>query len=138
MPRDKIYIRMIDGSNTLVPVNAEQINDKLFIILNDEEYSDPDPSVLFEFYPGDIVEVADTENLDNEYQYAAKRLIKPATTDDRDYHEFKFYATFWHLPIDKQTADRFRPIVERIRQESKEGKFFYRGILDTANRLFQL
>lgn len=120
-----------------MPVNAEQPSDEVYRILNDEEYADPDPSVLIKFYPGDIVEVDNTENLDNEYQFAAKRLIKAATSVDRDYHEFKFYATLRHLSINKQNADRFRGILERIRQESKDGKFFYRGILETASALEQ-
>jgi len=99
---------MIDGTNSLVPIAAEQVGDRCYMILNDEEYSDPDPSVLFQFYPGDIVEVDDTGNVDDDYQYAAKRLIGPAKTEDREYLDFKYHATLWLIPVNKQNAERIQ------------------------------
>jgi len=137
---EKIYVRMIDGGNTSVPVNAEKVGDRSYRILNDEEYSDSDsdPGVLFQFYPGDIVEVDDTGNVDHDFQYAAKRLIQPAKTEDRNYLNFKFHATLWLLPINKQNAERFKGVLERIKKESIAGQYFYQGIRETASRLEQL
>jgi hypothetical protein len=109
---------MIDGGNTLVPINAEKVGDQSYRILNDEEYSDSDsdPGVLFQFYPGDIVEAGDSGDVDHDFQYAAKRLIEPAKTEDRDYPDFKFHATLWLLQINKQTAERFKGVLEKIKK----------------------
>jgi hypothetical protein len=126
---------MIDGTDTLVPVDAEELRDKVFRILDDEEYALPDAGVLFEFYPGDIVEVDDTADMDNEYQYDAIRLIEPSPDEDREYLGFMFHATRRYVPINQLTAVRYKAVLERIHQERKAGRFFYRGILETVDAL---
>ena len=117
---DKVYVYFIDGTFTFVPINARHINDTLFEILDDPEYSDIDGSVLFEFYPGDIVEVVESENLDNEYRYFAKTIIQPSKRADRDYLEFKYRATQRNLPIDKSTVLTFKDVIKRIKKENSE------------------
>ena len=132
---EKIYVRMIDGTMSLVPVIARGIQNKQFEILDDDEYSLIDDSVLFEFYPGDIVEVDDHEDMDDEYQYDAKELIRPSNMNDRLYLEFKFRATCSELSITHETPVKYKHVIERIKTEIASGKFFYRGIRETIKYL---
>jgi hypothetical protein len=135
---DKIYVRFIDGTNSWVPINAREKSNNLYELLDDQEYNDLDSTELFEFYPGDIVEVEDSEDLDNEYQYVAKQLVSASRRPDRDYLVFKFYSTFRHLPINELTAKKYTAVIQRIKREKTEGKFFYKGILETVERLDKL
>jgi hypothetical protein len=53
---EKIYIRLIDGVETFVPVQAVRNDDSTFKII-DNDYLDLDTDVtsIWEFFPGDIV-----------------------------------------------------------------------------------
>ena len=129
---EKIYVRMIDGTMSFVPVNAKEIRDKQYEILEDEEYLSEDDSVLYEFYPGDIVEVDDHREMDDVYQYDAKELIRPSNRNERLYLEFKFKATISELGIGNEEALlRYKLVIEQIKSEIASGKFFYRGIRET-------
>ena len=61
MEKSKVYVHLIDGGDTWAPINAKHIIGNRFEIMEDEEYDSLDSSILFEFYPGDIVEVVDSE-----------------------------------------------------------------------------
>ncbi len=135
---EKIYVRMIDGAMSLVPVLAKEIQNKQYEILDDFEYSVIDDSVLFEFYPGDIVEVDDHDHRDDGYQYDAIKLIQPSNMSDRLYLEFKFRATCNELSIAHETPVKYKHVIERIKTEIASGKFFYRGIRETIEYLDRL
>jgi hypothetical protein len=135
---DKIYVHGLDGTDFYAPVNVREVNSCTYEILNDPEYEGGDESVLFEFYPGDIVEVEDTADPDDEYLYYAKRLIRPSTRQDRDYLAFKFQATRRHLPISLSTAALYKQVIDRIKKEKSAGQFFYRGIRETIDALDRL
>lgn len=129
----KIYINFIDGTKYLVPVNAEEIGPEMYRILDDEEYKNKDASELFEFYPGDIVEAEDTDDLDLEYQHVAVSLISAGNNSiERKYLRFKFYCTQRLLPVSKDTAEEYKEVIERIREEKRKGLFFYKGIIETV------
>lgn len=135
---ERIYVRMIDGTMSLVPVIAKEIQNKQYEILEDDEYSLIDDSVLFEFYPGDIVEVDDHDHMDDGFQFDAKKLIRPSNTDDRLYLEFKFRATCNELSITKVTPVKYKHVIERIKSEIASGKFFYRRIREAIEYLDRL
>ena len=130
---EKVLIHVIDGSDTWVPINAKQTGPYSYEILDDPEFVYDDPSVLFQFYPGDTVEVEDS--LDEVYQFKAVDLIKPSTHPDRKYLLFKYRATSNAMSIDKQTTKDFDKEIQRIRKEINEGQFVYRGIKETIKYL---
>ncbi|MEO6189235.1 MAG: hypothetical protein ABIO44_01615 [Saprospiraceae bacterium] len=126
---EKILIHLIDGAEAWVPIIAKQTGPYSFEILDDSEFIYDDPSVIFEFYPGDIVEVEDA--FDEEHQYKAVKLIQLSRHPDRKYLLFKYKATRHLMPVDKQSAKDFHTEIERIRNEINEGQFVYRGIKET-------
>lgn len=132
----KLLVRLIDGAETWVPINVRHIIDDQYEILDDKEYHDLDESVLFEFFPGDIV-IGDSEIIpDGDYEQA-RQLIKPGAYPDRKYFEFKYRATLRKLSIDQHSADKYRSEIERIKKEKLTGHFFYRGILEAVTYLEQ-
>ncbi|MEZ4777054.1 MAG: hypothetical protein R3D00_28015 [Bacteroidia bacterium] len=132
----KVYVRIIDGVEDWVPVNAIASGRLNYTILDDAEYIDDDPTVLFEFYPGDIVWVEDS--MEEEYEFKAIKLIKLSDQPDRKYLYFKFYATLRYMPISIETAAEFADVIKRIRQEIDSGQFMYRGIKETITALEQI
>ncbi len=133
----KIYVDFIDGTKYLVPVNAEEIGPEMYLILDDEEYKNKDSSELFEFYPGDIVEAEDTDDLDLEYQHVAVSLISAGENSlERRYLRFKFYSTQRLMTVSKETAEEYKEVIERIVDEKRKGLFFYKGITETVEFLY--
>ena len=134
---EKLFVRLIDGTEAWIPINVRHIDREQYEILDDIEYQDLDYSVLIEFFPGDIV-IGDCEIIpDGDYQQA-RLLIKPGTYPDRNYLEFKFYATQRKLQLDKNSADKYKHEIERIKKEKLLGHFFYRGVLEAVTDLDKL
>lgn len=131
--RDKIYVHIIEGSEDWIPINAERTNGYHYIILEDNEYADIDPSLLFEFYPGDVVEVEPT--LEEEYEFKALNLISFSNHPDRKYLYFKYKGTRRLLPTNKDIAEEFKEEICRIKNEISAGQFVYRGIKETIKYL---
>lgn len=51
-----IYIRMLEGVETFVPVNAKLIENNVFEIISNEDMDlEEDATCIYEFFPGDIV-----------------------------------------------------------------------------------
>ena len=133
---DKIYVYLIDGCKTLVPINAKEVGYCKFELLQDSEFDNLDSSELFEFYPGDIIQVEDTQDLDLEYQYVAKKLLSSSIeVNERKYLKFKFYSTQRLIPINEEIALEYEATIERIKKEKEKGFFFYKGILETMEIL---
>jgi hypothetical protein len=69
---EKILVHVIEGAESWVPIDAQEISTYQYMILNDSEYEDIDIGTFFEFYPGDIVVVEDA--FDEEYQFKALKI----------------------------------------------------------------
>lgn len=126
---EKIYIRMIDCIECWLPVNATPLELDKYLILDDAEFDVNDPGVLFEFYPGDIVEVDDS--MEDEFQYKATALIKPSNHADRKYFLFKFKSALRQMPTSIASAIEFCDEINRVKKEIAAGQFVYRGIRET-------
>ena len=51
-----IYIRMLEGVETFIPVDARYISDNVFEIISNEDMDiEEDATCIYEFFPGDIV-----------------------------------------------------------------------------------
>ena len=93
---------MIDGKETWVPINAKFINYNQFEILDNPEFADLDTNELFEFFPGDIVEIEPHIFTNGTKGKVAKKLISKGQWSDRNYNEFKFKAKLGIIKIDKK------------------------------------
>jgi hypothetical protein len=138
MSEDTIYIELIDGARARVPVKGVKLNDNQFRILDDYEFRYSDPLHLFEFYPGDVVEVEDRAASENKKVHVANKLVQAGEFPDRKYNEFKFLAAVGHLPLDQQTAQYYRDEIARIKREIASGQFFYKTLLETIGLLDKL
>src|SRR6187402_2740138 len=117
MTLQKIYIHLVDGTDVWVLINAKLIQDAQFEIIETDEYKELDAKGLFEFYPGDVVELGDHILTDGTKRQVAKKLISKGKWPDRKYYEFNYKATLNQLTIDKQTAQIFHNEIERIKKE---------------------
>lgn len=134
----KIFVHLIDGSEAHVPVEAEEIENDRYLILEDKEYSDLDTTQLFEFYPGDIVDGALKKASDGKTFLAASKLVHEGKWSNRQYFDFQFQAVEGKLKINKATADKYSQEAERIIREKSAGQYFYPKVLETAEKIVQL
>lgn len=134
----KIYIRLIDGTETWVPINARVINNDQFEIIENPEFTDLDANELYEFLPGDIVELENHIFQDGTSEKVAKKIISKGQWTDRNYMDFKFKATLGLLKIDQETAKIYQQEIERVKKEKSTGQFFYPAIIETVDKLEKL
>jgi hypothetical protein len=80
-----IYIRLIDGTSALVPVEAKQLDEQIFQI-TDNDYLDleNDDTSLWEFFPGDVVKCKFQDNL-----IVAEQLLE-SSFPHRNFHAVLF------------------------------------------------
>lgn len=135
MTTQKIHIQLIDGTKVWVPINAKQIQDNRFEIIQDKEYENLNANELFEFFPGDIVELDKHVFEDGTKGQVAKKLISKGKWTDRDFNEFKFQVVAGQIKLDKETAVLNQEHIERIKKENKVGQFYYPSIIETVNKL---
>ncbi len=127
---ERIYVRVIDGIMSMVEVASREVKSYQFEILDDPTFHRTHPGTLFEFYPGDIVRVEDTEDMDNEYLYEAKEIVRRSEHPDRLYLEIQFRFVTGFLGAIEHEYPLFKEAIERIKRESSAGKFFYPRILE--------
>jgi hypothetical protein len=138
MTIQRIYIHLIDGTDVWVLINARQIQEAQFEILENNEYNESDTNELFEFFPGDVVELGEAILSDGTKRQVAKKLISKGQWPDRKFNEFKYKAALKQLNIDQQTALSFREEIERVKTEYSTGQIFYPTIIETVNKLNSL
>jgi len=142
MSTEKIYIQLLDDSTAWVPTKAEKLEENRFKILEEGEFLefplDEWPLHLFEFWPGDIVELGTHTFSDGHKGLIASKLIESGHWPERKFAEFKFKATMGQLEINEETADIFKLEIERIKSENSKGEFFYPAILGTIKKLEEL
>ena len=129
---------MIDGTETWVPINAKLINNDQFEIIENPEFNDLDTNELYEFLPGDIVELENHAFQNGTSGKVAKKQISKGHWSDRNYMDFKFKATLGLLNIDKKTAQIYQKEIERVKKEKSTGQFFYPLIIETVDKLEKL
>jgi hypothetical protein len=136
MKSEKIYIQLLDGVITWVPVEAKCVGGNQFIINEDKEYTDyKDALYLFEFFPGDKVEVEYFSLPDEKVEKVAKNLLEAGSWSERKFNEFKFKAALNQLPIEEQSAFKYRNEIARVKNEQAGGQFFYPTLIETVNKL---
>lgn len=142
MEIEKIYVRMIDGVEALVPIDACFVSQshgryERWKIQADTEYDSCSEATLFEFYPGDVVEVENAEFPDDDYTWKAVEMVTPSSDPERTYWEFQFRAAEHCPPPEAECKLRFLDVIERIKKEKAAGKFFYMGVVE-AIKYFEI
>jgi len=136
VPIEQIYIQLLDGTTVLVPVNAIKLLNNQYEILDDKEFTGYfDSSDIYEFYPGDIVELEQHKFSDGKTGLVATKLINIGQWSDRKFNEFRFKATLGQLKVNKQTADKYRDEISRILKQKSSGQFIYPDLLNTIDKL---
>lgn len=132
---DFILVRTIDGLQEWTQVLAREIDEETYEILDCTEYHHDDNSVLFEFYPGDIVHVGYvTMPLEDDPQ--AIRLVQTGQWPKRDYFLFQYKVMKHTLPSNLALFTPWLPVIDTIRKEMNEGIFFYRHIREFIQHIF--
>lgn len=137
---EKIYVYHLDGVFVWIPIEAKRINGDRFQILVDEEYElfRNEPWMVYEFYPGDIVELGEQKFDNGETQSVAKKLLSKGNWPERQLNEFKFRATIGNLDIDRDTALKYRDEIQRILSDHSSGQFYYPALIETSQKLNDL
>lgn len=135
MTVQKIYIRLIDGTECWVPINAKLINNDQFEVIENPEFMDSGTTELFEFFPGDIVQTENHAFQNGTSEKVAKKLISKGHWPDRNYLAFKFKATLGLLKIDKETALLYQHEIEQVSKEKSTRQFFYPSMIETVEKL---
>jgi hypothetical protein len=130
---EKILVHVIEGAESWVPIDAQEISTYKYMILNDSEYEDIDIGTFFEFYPGDIVVVEDA--FDEEYQFKALKIYSFGSYPDRKYLHFKYKSTLRQIPTTPEKAEEFKDEILRIKHEIAAGQFVYKGIKETIQKM---
>ena len=84
-PSKTIYIRLLDGTSVLVPVEARQLDEQTFQI-TDNDYLDleNDDTSLWEFFPNDVVKCKSQDDL-----IIAEQLLE-SSFPHRNFHAILF------------------------------------------------
>lgn len=130
---EKILVNVIEGAESWVPIDAQEISTYQYMILNDIEYEDIDIGTFFGFYPGDLVVVEDA--FDEEYQFKALKISSFGSYPDRKYLHFKYKATLRQIPTTPEKAVEFKDEIIRIKLEIAAGQFVYKGIKETIQKM---
>jgi hypothetical protein len=130
---EKILVHVIEGAESWVPIDAQEISTYQYMILNDSEYEDIDIGTFFGFYPGDIVVVEDA--FDEEYQFKALKISSFGSYPDRKYFHFKYKATLRQIHTTPEKAVEFKDEILRIKHEIAAGQFVYKGLKETIQKM---
>ena len=131
---EKIYIRMIDGAMTYIPVSGEEMGDNKYKLLDINEYDPQDSSCILEFYPGDIVRVEETKI--GESKDKSKLAVDLVSGGDcrETYSEFIFIILSGKT-IDNDLRNRYNKAIEMVQKEIEEdSKFHYPDVKSWIER----
>lgn len=108
---NEIYIRLIDGTECLVPVKAALIEPNLFKITDNQYIDFEDATSIWEFFPDDVVECEFTNDI-----WIARKLVE-SSIPDRELYQliFRIVDRFGNVEIDEsiQIKDTINELVRR-------------------------
>ena len=120
---------MIDGTSAFIQVNAERISQNLYRIQQNSEFEDAEN--LFEFFPGDTVEIENRNFSDGIIGKIATKLVKAGNWKNRKLQEFIYKGTCGKLTINELTADKYADEIKKISAEM-ENRHFYPNLIKTV------
>jgi len=135
MDTEEINVHMVNGIDNYIPIPAVTQDGIVYEILQDAAYEEISSfGDLFEFYPGDLVEINNDKEPLEEYQYAGP-LVQQGNYPDRKYYAFLYLATTQKLQYSRETYVEYKDEIERVKQEINNGMVFYRNVLDLVGFL---
>jgi transcription antitermination factor NusG len=123
-----VFLRFIDGTETFVPVKAEEINDNVYQILRFEEYNSEERSVLYEFKPGDIVNIKKQEFNDGTIGYLADQYSNNKSEKEIDINQFLFRILTGKLDVNSSSKIEYKDYIQKIHNELENGIHHYPAI----------
>ena len=130
----EIYIRVFDEKIVLIPVKSKQLDDNQYLILNNNEFDANDYSILPQFIPEDIVSVEENRLENGEIKNVAARLIQSSNHEDKRFFEFLFVAALADIAVNKNTFEKYRNEILRVKDEYVNGRYFYPEIIETIGK----
>lgn len=135
MTTHSIYIHLIDGTDVWVLIQAKHVQNNQFEIIETNEYTVSATKGLFQFFPGDVVELDEHVLSDGSKRHVAKKLVSKGQWPDRKFNEFKYKAMLKQVSIDKEAVKEFEVEIKRIKAEYSKGQIFYPTLMETVNKL---
>ncbi len=124
---EEIQIRLIGGIEEWVNIFVREISNEIYLVLENDVYSEIDWGTLFEFYPGDTI-IANSDIFPTDEYRQGVQLISPGVFQDRKYLDFLFQASIHRVSVDENTLKNYANEIARVRKEISEGKSSYRGV----------
>jgi len=127
---ETIYVRMIDGTETLIPVKARTLDNERYMIEPFGEFDIDDTSTVPQFIPGDIVTTELKDMGGQETIRIATSLTMASNNRDRIYFEFLYRTITDDKPNKREKETRYKDSVSRVRLEISQGRFHYPAVID--------
>jgi hypothetical protein len=124
-----IYLKIIDGSEAYMPVEASDLGNNTFLILPNENYDKNDHTVLWSFRPGDkikakakIFEFSEGEGL------VAERFLD-YTFFIKDYNWFLYNFLTNQIYITRENKKEFGEHLSRLSEDLNNKIMYYPDIV---------
>jgi len=106
---EKVFIRLIEGVETLVPVESKALDDNIFEIVSNSLLDlEEDVTSIWEFYPGDIVRCEKTKGV-----WVAKELIS-SSFKNRKMYQLIFKIVYTAGNIDVRQLQEFKDEIFKL------------------------
>lgn len=138
MQESKILIHAIDGADVWIPISARRIDTSQYELLMDPEFDETDTGTLFEFIPGDVVELDLHLFKNGKKELIAKKLVVPSKRSDKMYFEFQFGCVQGSLQSSIEVLHQYEQVLQRIEAEMEHGQFFYPHVVKKLKELKSL
>ena len=139
MKQEKVFVRLLDGTISWVPINSRQTDMDVYELVIDDQYLEYEhPLCIYEFYPGDIVETKWQVFGDGSSGRVANTIVKFGGWPDRKFCNFKFKATIGDIEMSKDNAVFYQEEIKRIKEETSQGQLYYPKLTETIVELEKL
>jgi hypothetical protein len=130
-----VYVRMIEGSTCLVPVNAQRRHDGLYLLGANSDFDPEDTATLLEFLPGDVVRVALRQEPGGAPAIAIATHLVSSQVPDRDYWAVLFALVDKPGAIPRLDDSQLEQIAARVRTEVASGsRWHYPGVIEWVRK----
>lgn len=126
---EKIYVHVIEGTDTWIPVQATESADNQFTIMTFDDFDPEDSSLIPQFIPGDIVTRKLMKRNEEEF-WVADKLIESSGHKDKKYFDFLYRTVTGDKLKDSKERTDFGDIIKRTRDEINNGTFHYPAIVN--------
>ncbi|MBN2521550.1 MAG: hypothetical protein JXB17_13645 [Bacteroidales bacterium] len=131
----KIYVRLIDGTQSYVPIDAETTDSVSFKILPISNYNSNDRTVLFEFKPFDIVHVKIQDFSSSKSSGLVACEFADVNTSSFDFNQFLLHVLDGTINDGIENKHKYYDYIQKLNQEIEKGIWHYPGIKKWINTI---